>query len=90
MPNTKIRLTLWKKIEALSCNFRNKSLPMSYPEFRKLDIDLPRQPTVDERPWLVAGLLLAFIVLLMSAYAYFGSTKEEASSLQLKEKVTVE
>jgi hypothetical protein len=57
---------------------------MSSHEFRKLDIDLPRQPSVDERPWLAAGLLLAFIILLMSAHAYFENTKEEASPWKQK------
>ncbi len=55
---------------------------MSSHEFRKLDLDLPRQPSVDERPWLAAGLLLAFIILLMSAYAYFDNAKEGASPAQ--------
>jgi hypothetical protein len=55
---------------------------MSSHEFRKLDIDLPRQPSVNEPPWLTAGLLLAFIILLMSAHAYFENTEEEASPAQ--------
>jgi len=38
--------------------------------FRKLDIDLSRQPLVDQRPWLAAGVLIAFIILLMCAFAY--------------------
>lgn len=53
--------------------------------FRKLNIDLPRQPIVDERPWLAAGLLLASIILLMSAYAYFDHIKEGTSSRHQKE-----
>ncbi len=52
---------------------------MSYQGFRKLNLDLPRQPSVDQRPWMVAGLLLAFIILLMSAYAYFDNMKEGTS-----------
>ncbi len=40
-------------------------------KIRKLDIDLPRQRLIDQRPWLLAGLLLAFIILLTIAYAYF-------------------
>ncbi len=58
---------------------------MSSTNFRKLDLDLPRQPSVDERPWLAAGLILAFIILLMSAYAYFDNAKEGAFSGQQKE-----
>ncbi len=54
--------------------------------FRKLDIELPAEPFVDDRPWLAGGLLLAFIILLMSAYAYFNHIKEGASIPQQKEK----
>jgi hypothetical protein len=39
-------------------------------EYRKLEIDLPRQPVSEQRWWLVAGLLLAFAILLFTAYAY--------------------
>ena len=42
-------------------------------KFRKLDIDLPRQPLYNQRSWLVVGLLFAFVILLMTAYAYFES-----------------
>ncbi len=62
---------------------------MSSTNFRKLDLDLPRQPSVDERPWLAAGLLLAFIILLMSAYAYFDNAKEGAFPGQ-KKKIALE
>jgi len=58
---------------------------MPYQVFRKLDIDLPREPSVDQRPWMAAGLLLAFIILLMSAYAYFKNMKEGTSVRQQKE-----
>lgn len=39
-------------------------------KFHKLDVDLPHQPLVNQRPWLVAGLLLASIILIAIAYAY--------------------
>ncbi len=52
---------------------------MTSQKFRKLDIDLPLQRSFDQRPWLAAGLLLALIILLMSAYAYFLSMKSETS-----------
>ncbi len=52
---------------------------MPYKKFRKLNIDLPTQPLVDERPWLAAGLLLGFIILLISAYAYFDHIKQGTS-----------
>lgn len=58
---------------------------MPYPTFRKLNINLPKQPSVDERPWLAVGLLLAFIILLMSAYAYFDNLKEGTTPGQQKE-----
>ena len=58
-------------------------------KFRKLDIDLPRHHSFDQRPWLTAGLLLAFIILLMSAYAYFGSMKKGVSPAQQKENVSL-
>jgi hypothetical protein len=39
-------------------------------EFRKLNIDLPLQPIVDDHPWFIAGLLLAFAFILMIVYAF--------------------
>lgn len=44
---------------------------MTAKKFHKLGIDLPRQRLVNQRPWLVAGLLLASIILMAIAYAYF-------------------
>lgn len=49
---------------------------MASQRFRKLDIDLPRQPSVDQRPWLAAGLLLAFAILLISFYAYVHNSRK--------------
>ncbi len=57
---------------------------MSSNRFRKLGLDLPRQRLVDERPWLAAGLLLAFIILLISAYAYCKNIESRASSGEQK------
>lgn len=51
-------------------------------KFRKLDIDLPRQPLFDQRPWMVAGLILAVVILLMCAYAYFHNVNEQGSAEQ--------
>jgi len=56
-------------------------------KFRKLNIYLPRQPLIDQRPWLAAGLLLAFIILLLAASAYFGSMKNGVTPGQQKENV---
>ena len=58
---------------------------MPFQKFRKLNIYLPRQPLVDQRPWLAAGLILAFIILLMSAYAYFDNMKKGGFPGQQKE-----
>ena len=38
--------------------------------FRKLNIDLPRQPTKNQLPWLIAGILMAFIFLVTVVYAF--------------------
>ncbi|MDQ6815411.1 MAG: hypothetical protein M3040_16880 [Bacteroidota bacterium] len=39
-------------------------------EFRKLNVNLPREPVTNDGPWFVAGLLLAFVFLLIVAYAF--------------------
>jgi hypothetical protein len=49
---------------------------MSSKTYRKLDIDLPRQPTVDQRPWLAAGIFVALLVLLMFAVSYWLSHRD--------------
>ncbi len=43
---------------------------MEQKKFRKLRIYLPRQPLVNDRPWLIAGLLLVLIILLFVVYCY--------------------
>jgi hypothetical protein len=48
---------------------------MKHKEFRKLHVDLPRQPVVNQRPWLIVGLLLVFIILLIAACNYYVYTK---------------
>lgn len=47
-------------------------------EFRKLRVRLPRQPLVNQRPWWIAGLLLAFIILLIAAWSYYANKKRLA------------
>jgi hypothetical protein len=54
-------------------------------EFRKLDIDLPRQPVSNQRSWLIAGWLLAFAILLIAAYAYLDHKKHSVLPDQQKE-----
>lgn len=39
--------------------------------YRKLRVHIPRQPLSRQRPWLIAGFVLVFIVLLIAAYGYF-------------------
>jgi hypothetical protein len=54
-------------------------------EYRKLEIDLPRQPVSKQRWWLVAGWLLAMIILFLTAYAYLEHRKLPVSLEQQKE-----
>ena len=39
-------------------------------KFKKLNVDLPRQPLSDQQVWLVAGLLFAIAILLFIGYSY--------------------
>jgi hypothetical protein len=45
-------------------------------EYRKLDIDLPRQPLSGQRGWLIAGLFLALGILIITAYEYLEHKKD--------------
>jgi high-affinity Fe2+/Pb2+ permease len=47
--------------------------------FRKLDMVLSVQPTLNSQPFFAAGLLLAFAIFLMFAYAYFHSDQKHNS-----------
>lgn len=40
-------------------------------QFRKLDIDLPRQPLADQRPWELAGIVLVVLILLFAIFSYY-------------------
>lgn len=44
---------------------------MLHKKYKKLDINLPRQKFFNQRPWLIAGLLLVFIILMIAVYSYF-------------------
>ena len=57
------------------CNFRQHIIFMDRREFRKLRVYLPRQPLVNQRPWWIAGMLLAFIIVLIAAYGYLKHKK---------------
>jgi cbb3-type cytochrome oxidase subunit 3 len=50
---------------------------MKLRKFRKLHINLPRQPVVNQRPWFIAGLLLAVIFLLIAAWMYYSHKKSD-------------
>lgn len=39
-------------------------------EVRKLKIDLLLEPTTNDRPWLIAGVLFAFACVIIAAYAF--------------------
>jgi hypothetical protein len=41
--------------------------------FKKLDINLPRQPIVNQRPWLIAGFLLAIAFLIATVLLYLSN-----------------
>jgi hypothetical protein len=43
---------------------------MEQGKFRKLNIDLPREPITNDQPWLIAGLLFAFAFVIIVAYAF--------------------
>jgi hypothetical protein len=39
-------------------------------KFRKLHVNLPRQPLVNQRPWLIAGYVFAAAFLLLAVLLY--------------------
>jgi hypothetical protein len=41
--------------------------------FKKLEINLPRQPIVNQRPWLIAGFLLAVAFLIATVLLYLSN-----------------
>ena len=43
---------------------------MEEERFRKLNVDLPIEPVTDDRPWYLAGWLLAILVVVLIAFAY--------------------
>jgi hypothetical protein len=59
----------------LSYNFMNIFSSMGTQRYRKLNINLRRQPLSNQRIWFVAGLLLAFAILLYAAYVYLEHKK---------------
>jgi hypothetical protein len=58
---------------------RDKSIFMEPKDFRKLNIELPRQPLSNQQPWLIAGLVLVLVILLIAVCAYLEHNKYDAS-----------
>ena len=50
--------------------------------FQKLNVNIPRQPLKNQKPWMVAGMLLAFVILIFTAYAYFSYRKQSKILLE--------
>jgi len=46
--------------------------------YRKLGMHVPRQRLSRQQPWLIAGFILVFIVLLIAAYGYFTDKRRPA------------
>lgn len=43
-------------------------------QFRKLNMDLPRQPLSDQKIWAVVGWILAIIIVILTALSYIKYT----------------
>ena len=50
-------------------------------KFEKLDVDLPKQPLSNQRLWMVAGWLLALMIILFTLYTYL-DYRNDSSSFQ--------
>ena len=46
-------------------------------DFRKLNLLLPRQPLVNQRPWWIAGLLFATLIVMLAVWSYNYSQKKK-------------
>ena len=53
-------------------------------KFKKLNVDLPRQPLSDQQVWLVAGLLFAILILLFTLFTYL-DYRNDSSLRQMNE-----
>jgi hypothetical protein len=43
---------------------------MEQSKFRKLNIDIPRDPVTNVRPWSIAGWLFAIAFIIFTAYTF--------------------
>jgi hypothetical protein len=56
-------------------------------KFRKLNVDLPRQALINQRPWFIAGVVAAIVIVLISAFTFFGNLKQRTSRNPQRKKV---
>jgi hypothetical protein len=52
-------------------------------KFKKLEVELPRQPLSDQRRWAIAGLILAFLITLFTLYSYIDYRNDSTSFQQM-------
>ena len=45
------------------------------PHFRKLQVDLPVEEPVDSKPWLLAGIVFAVVIVGLIVFLYWIETK---------------
>lgn len=50
-------------------------------QFRKLNIDLPRQPLSDQKAWTFVGWLLAAIIIMIIAISYISYINNQDKSV---------
>lgn len=80
-----IKCTRLNPILALFCNL-GKSF-MKEEDFQNLNLELPRQPLSNERPWFIAGLVFAAALLIFIVCAY-QKRGEKKSLKQVSMKMT--
>jgi len=51
---------------------------MKRSNFRKLHVDLNREPTINQRPWFIAGWLLAVAILIFAIWGFYAYKKRTA------------
>jgi hypothetical protein len=51
-------------------------------KFKKLEVELPRQPLSDQRVWQLAGLVFAFLILIFTLYTYLDYRNDSGSFQQ--------
>jgi hypothetical protein len=46
------------------------NLNMQNEDYRNLDLDIPHQRLVNQRPWLIAGVFLVVVILVLAVAGY--------------------